>query len=60
MVTIGLTKKAEELGKPENIQDFGIRAIDYKVQDHRPFSDLQNQRGSHDTYFITSDKHEAS
>jgi hypothetical protein len=44
------------LAEPTSLTDFGIRAIDYKPED----SLAETHHGKLNTYFITSDAHEAS
>lgn len=53
LVTLGQAVSGE--GAPEHVSNFGIRAIDYKIEDSHLES---NSRMA--TYLVTSDTHEAS
>lgn len=58
LVSVGKLVADEGESRPEQLSDFGIRAVNYKLEDS--LRTLQESRANTGTYFLTSDVHEAS
>ena len=58
MVSLGKLMHGAEASEPEHLSDFGIRAINYKVEESvKTMDDSSSNLG---TYFVTSDSFEDS
>jgi hypothetical protein len=56
-VTIGKTKEGK--GEPEMISNFGIKVIDYMLEEQK-YSNISSKKDRLASYMVTSDSYEAS